>query len=111
MDSIEEMEQALDAIEGIDVDGGAIDTSDVREARVRSAYMDWTREYGKKIDEARFLTFQSNYLVMEEYAKENGKEMVLNKYADCTEDEYRRITGLSALNDADDAPAPTETKA
>merc|ERR1712032_408063 len=79
-----------------------MDTSDVREARVRSAYMDWTKEYGKKTDEARFSTFQSNYLAMEEYAKENGKEMVLNKYADCTEEEYRRIT--------DGTPVPTETK-
>jgi len=29
---------------------------------------------------------------MEEYAKENGREMVLNKYADCTEEEYRELT-------------------
>ena len=33
---------------------------------------------------------------MEEYANDNGKEMVLNKYADCTEEEYRRLTDTSA---------------
>ena len=44
MDSVEELEEALDAMEGIAADGGAIDTSDVREARVRSAYLDWCKE-------------------------------------------------------------------
>ena len=46
-------------------------------------------------DESRFATFQSNFLAMEEYANDNGKEMVLNKYADCTEEEYRRLTDTS----------------
>ena len=32
---------------------------------------------------------------MEEYAKDNGREMVLNKYADCTEEEYRALTETS----------------
>ena len=92
MESIEELEQAIDAMDGIDTDGGEIDTSDVREARVRSAYLDWCKEYGKTADESRFPTFSSNFLAMEEYAKENGREMVLNKYADCTEEEYRELT-------------------
>ena len=92
MESIEELEQAIDAMDGIDTDGGEIDTSDVREARVRSSYLDWCKEYGKTSDESRFPTFSSNFLAMEEYAKENGREMVLNKYADCTEEEYRELT-------------------
>lgn len=92
MDSVEEMEAALDAMEGIAADGGEIDTTDVREARVRSAYMGWCKEYGKEADEGRFGTFQENFLAMEEYAKENNREMVLNKYADCTEEEYRAMT-------------------
>jgi hypothetical protein len=29
---------------------------------------------------------------MEEYSRENDREMVLNKYADCTEEEYRMLT-------------------
>ncbi len=92
MDSIEELENAIDAMEGFDTDGGEIDTSDVREARVRAAYLDWCKEYGKQSDESRFPTCSSNFLAMEEYAKENGREMVLNKYADCTEEEYRKLT-------------------
>jgi len=92
MESIEELEQAIDAMEGIDIDGGEIDTSDVREARVRSSYIDWCKEYGKTADESRFPTFSSNFLAMEEYAKENGREMIMNKYADCSEDEYRALT-------------------
>lgn len=91
MSSIEELEEALDAMEGIDTDGGSIDTSDVREARVRSAYLEWCKEYGKEPDESRFPTFTTNFLAMEEYAQENNREMVLNKYADCTEEEYRAI--------------------
>ena len=29
---------------------------------------------------------------MEAYANENGKEMTLNKFADCTEEEYIQLT-------------------
>lgn len=96
MESVEELEQALDAMAGIDTDGGEIDTSDVREARVRSAYLDWCKEYGNTADESRFPIFSSNFLAMEEYAQENGREMVLNKYADCTEEEYRQLTNAAA---------------
>lgn len=83
-------------MEGFDTDGGAFDTSDVREARVRSAYIDWCKSYDKSVDESRFPTFSSNFLAMEEYSKENGREMVLNKYADCTEEEYRELTAPAA---------------
>jgi len=110
MNSIEELEDAIDAMEGYDTDGGAIDTSDVREARVRSAYMDWCKEYGKTVDETRFPTFSSNFLAMEEYSRENGREMVLNKYADCTEEEYRILTEERApapvIEEAKVVPAP-----
>jgi len=59
--------------------------------------MDWCKEYGKEPDEARFPTFSSNFLAMEEYANENGREMVLNKYADCTEEEYRQLTQTAGV--------------
>lgn len=96
LNSVEELEDAIDAMEGFDTDGGALDTSDVREARVRSAYMDWCKSYDKSVDESRFPTFSSNFLAMEEYSRENGREMVLNKYADCTEEEYRELTAPAA---------------
>jgi len=65
------------------------------ETRIRSAYTLWCGQYNKTPDESRFATFSSNYLVMEQYAKENGKEMILNRYADCTEEEYFSITSGS----------------
>ena len=92
LDSVEELEEALDAMDGVAPDGGELDTSISREARVRSSYMEWCKEYGKETDESRFPTFSSNYLAMESYAKENGKTMQLNKYADCTEEEYITLT-------------------
>ena len=92
LDSVEELEEALDAMDGVAPDGGELDTSISREARVRSSYMEWCKEYGKETDESRFPTFSSNYLAMESYAKENGKTMQLNKYADCTEEEYIALT-------------------
>ena len=79
---------ALDSLEGIAEDGGELDPENLsREARVRSAYLGWCADFGKEPDEARFPQFSSNYLAMEAYANENGKEMTLNKFADCTEEE------------------------
>ena len=98
LESIEELEEAIDTIQGIDAEGVEVDTSDVREVRVRAAYMDWCKEYGKSPDETRFPTFSSNFLAMEEYANENGREMVLNKYADCTEEEYRQLTNTAGMD-------------
>jgi hypothetical protein len=93
LESVEEMEAALDAMDGIAADGGELDPTNVsREARVRAAYMDWCKEQGKEVEEARFATFSVNYLAMEEYAKENNVEMKLNEYADCTEEEYIALT-------------------
>ena len=34
MSSVKELEATINAVEGFDTDGGAFDTSDVREARV-----------------------------------------------------------------------------
>jgi hypothetical protein len=82
------MEIAMDKMEGIAEDGGELTDNLAREARVRSAYLDWCKQYGKSPDESRYPTFESNFLAMEEYAKESGKAMNLNKYADCTEEEY-----------------------
>ncbi len=101
MESVEELEVALDAMEGIADDGGELDPTNIsREARVRSAYLEWCKEYGKEADESRFPTFSSNYLAMEEYAKENGKTMQLNMYADCTEEEYVTLTTESVNGSA-----------
>ena len=82
----------MDTIEGFAEDGSDIVDGLAREARVRSVYLEWCKENQKEPDEARFPIFFSNFLAMEEYAKESGKEMILNAYADCTEEEYLSIT-------------------
>jgi len=65
------------------------DSSNV--SRIRPAYTQWCQKYNKTPDDSRFLTFVSNFLALEEYAKESNKEMILNRYADCTEEEYISI--------------------
>lgn len=102
---MDELEAAIDSMEGIAPDGGPIEGDSLaREARVRSAYIDWCKEYGKEQDEARFQQFSANFLDMEEYAKETGKEMALNEYADCTEEEYAALAqGMDAVKEAESA--------
>ncbi len=113
LESVEELEVALDAMDGIAADGGELDPTNIsREARVRSAYLEWCKEYGKDVDEERFPTFSSNYLAMEEYAKENGKTMQLNMYADCTEEEYVALTSApvnGAATEKVEAPVVEDT--
>ena len=87
--SVEELEDAMDFLEGIDSEGVEMDDGDLaREARVRSAYMDWCKDFGKESDETRFKQFFSNFLEMEDFSIETGKEMILNEFADFTEAEY-----------------------
>ena len=91
------MEQAIDSMQGIGEEGVEIENDDMaREARIRSAYMDWVKEYGKESDETRFKVFFDNFLTMEKFAEESGKEMSLNQYADCTEAEYKAATEADA---------------
>jgi hypothetical protein len=110
--SVEELEAAIDSMEGISEEGTAIDGDNLaREARVRSAYMDWCKEYGKEQDETRFPQFYSNFLEMEEFAKESGKEMVLNEYADFSEEEYEKLTSEKEEADASAAKAKADEEA
>lgn len=94
LESVDELEVALDSLEGIAADGGELEKDNIaREARIRSAYLEWCKENGKEPVESRFETFASNFLAMENYSRESGREMSLNKYADCTEEEYLELTG------------------
>jgi hypothetical protein len=103
-DSLEEFEAAVDEAEGIAEDGSMDEAENepenmAREARIRSAYLDWCKTNKKEADQSRFSAFSKNFLVMEEYAKESGKKIQLNEYADCTEEEYNLIikAGKAAL--------------
>ena len=69
----------------------------LRETRVRSIYAEWCGVYGKKADEARFQIFRSNFILMESYADENGQTVQLNKWYDCTEEEYTAQTSEKPL--------------
>jgi hypothetical protein len=90
LQSVEELEVAIDSLEGIAADGGELDKENLsREARVRAAYLNWCKEYKKEPDEDRFLAFSDNFLVMEKFAQDTGKEMALNEFADLTETEYK----------------------
>jgi hypothetical protein len=84
LDSVDELELVIDQMEGISEEGVLDSDNLAREARVRSAYLAWCKEYSKQPDESRFPQFYDNFLGMEEFAKESGKEMVLNEFADCT---------------------------
>lgn len=58
LESVEELEAAIDAMDGIADDGGELDPDNVsREARIRSAYLDWCKEFDKENDEERFQVF------------------------------------------------------
>jgi len=104
LESVEELEVALDAMDGIAEDGGELDPTNIsREARVRSAYMEWCKEFGKEADEARFAVFSENYIVMEKFANENEREMILNQYADCTEEEF---VAMASKKEPEPEPEP-----
>jgi hypothetical protein len=112
LDSVEELELAIDAMEGISEDGTAIEGDNLaREARVRSAYLEWCKEYGKEPDEGRFPQFYDNFLEMEEFAKESGKEMILNEYADFTEEEYSKLASEKEETEAAAAKAKADKEA
>jgi len=100
--TVDEMEAAIDSMQGISEEGIEIASDNIaREARIRSAYMDWCKEYGKNSDEGRFKVFYDNFLTMEKFAQETGKEMSLNQYADCTEEEYRAAAEARAEKEAE----------
>jgi len=67
------------------------DDPEVRK-RVRAAYSNWCRTYKKEPDEGRFPKFKSNYIIMEKLANEQGREVTLNEFADCTPSEYERAS-------------------
>lgn len=109
LESIEELEAAVDALEGIDEEGVEETDNLAREARIRSAYLEWCKSNGKEPDESRFPTFSSNFLTMETFSASNGKEMVLNKYADCTQEEYQALVNAPAEAPASAGKALMET--
>mmetsp|Transcript_3226 Transcript_3226/g.4808 ORF Transcript_3226/g.4808 Transcript_3226/m.4808 type:complete len:484 (+) Transcript_3226:39-1490(+) len=96
LENVEELEAALDALEGVDEEG--IQENLAREARIRSAYLEWCKKYDKESDESRFEVFSQNFLAMEEYAKQSGREMNMNEYADLSEEDYKTIVSGGSVS-------------
>ena len=77
-----------------------------RVARVYSIYLEWCNVYGKDVQDSRFRIFLNNFLTMEDMAIKAGKTVQLNKWYDCTEEEYIELSAKEkdkvALNDEDE---------
>jgi hypothetical protein len=100
IESIKEMEKAFEYVSQNTASGpGPLDPGQVkRESRLRAlyqacpkAYQVWCATYLKEPDAIRFATFSYNYVAMRQFAEKFGKELKLNKYADCTKGEYTRL--------------------
>lgn len=63
-----------------------------RMARVQEIYLEWCDVFGKKAEESLFRNFASNFIVMEEKAKETGEALELNQFYDCNEEEFTKNT-------------------
>ena len=106
---MDEMEAAIDSMQGIADDGAQIESDNIaREARIRSAYIEWCKNFGKESDESRFKVFSENFLTMERFAAESGKEMTLNQFADFTEAEYKAATAADAKREMEARKAQEE---
>lgn len=69
------------------------------EGRVRNAYKDWCAYFDKTSDSNRYLRFARHFKIVEKHCKETGASLMLNKYADMTEDEYQLDTSKAQADD------------
>jgi hypothetical protein len=72
---------------------------------IRFIYDEWCEAYGKEPDEDRFVTFAENYARIEAWAEETGEEATLNEFADCTEEEYLRLSSRDEQTTKSEDPA------
>jgi hypothetical protein len=68
--------------------------------RVRHAYTEWCKYYGKEVDESRLSIFASNFLQVEQFFKSTGTPVKLNEFADLTTEEYASQALLQAKEEA-----------
>lgn len=66
---------------------------------LRAAYTEWCEIFHKQMDESRFQTFTSNFLIMKAIATDRGEPMKLNQWFDCTEEEYYAQIGMPIATD------------
>ncbi len=65
---------------------------------VREIYYQWCNVYGKNPEDSRFEIFKNNFISMERIANKRGETMKLNKWYDCTEEEYKQSLEAKAEN-------------
>jgi len=60
LESVEELEVALDSLEGIAEDGGELDPENIaREARIRSSYLEWCKDLSKSQTNLGLIRFRT----------------------------------------------------
>ena len=64
--------------------------------QVKNTYKEWCKFYDKKYEEARLDTFAANLKKVQDYNKETGKDVKLNRYADLTAEEYAKVQANQA---------------
>ena len=74
---------------------------------IRFIYDEWCEAYGKEPDEGRFAVFVENYARIEAWAEETGEEVALNEYADCTKEDYLRLSMDGQTAKAEDPASET----
>jgi len=60
------------------------------EDRIREAYREWCKYYGRSYDEKRLRTFAANFVAVEKYHLQTKVSLVLNEFAELTEREYSK---------------------
>lgn len=75
--------------------------------RIQQAYREWCEFYGKVPNKERLGVFATNFLAVQEFHERTRRPLVLNEFADLTEEEYRQGHESSKTSEE---YAPTEER-
>ena len=99
-------------------DGSTSDVSIPYDAAAELAYKGWIEQYDRPYDAERYKVFLDNYkaiTVMNTAAKQKAREtggkpnlLSLNKFADCTAEEYEAAMNGESKSSSDDSSSETE---
>lgn len=85
-----------------DPNEGAVSDEPLAQAhRIQQAYREWCDFYDKIWSKERLGIFSSNFLAVEEFHAKTGRPLVMNQFADMTEEEYVGGNQQSATHDDD----------
>jgi hypothetical protein len=74
---------------------------------IRFIYDEWCEAYGKEPDDGRFAVFVENHARIEAWAEDTGEDSTLNEFADCTEEEYLRLSAAEKTTQPEDPASET----